>query len=112
MLDAARQARAYTHGLSKEAFLDDKRTQQAVILNFLVIGEAATRMANEYPEFVARNRELPWQGMRGMRNRMAHGYFEIDLNVVWDTVRTSLPDLEAKLRLLLDKSGDPYAGPE
>jgi uncharacterized protein with HEPN domain len=43
--------------------------------------------------------------MRGMRNRMAHGYFEIDLNVVWDTVQQSLPELEGKLLAVLHGAG-------
>ena len=111
MLDATRLAGSYVEGLSKERFLEDKRTQQAVILNLLVIGEAATRMANDYPEFVARNPMVPWQSMRGMRNRMAHGYFEIDLNVIWDTVQSSLPNLETELRSLLDETGDSGAAP-
>lgn len=52
---------------------------------------------NEYPEFVAKHPEIPWWQIRGMRNRMAHGYFEIDLNIVWDTVRISLPVLREQL---------------
>jgi uncharacterized protein with HEPN domain len=50
---------------------------------------------------VAQHPEIPWAQMRGMRNRMAHGYFDIDLNVVWDTVRLSLRDLRSKLQPLL-----------
>jgi uncharacterized protein with HEPN domain len=40
---------------------------------------------------------VPWHQMKGMRNRMAHGYFDLDLDVVWDTIKTAIPDLEAKL---------------
>jgi uncharacterized protein with HEPN domain len=45
-----------------------------VILNIVVLGEAATKPANDHPAFVALHRDVPWQSMRGMRNRMAHGY--------------------------------------
>jgi uncharacterized protein with HEPN domain len=83
--------------MAKAAFLLDKRTQQAVVLNILVIGEAATKIAQYHPQFVALHSEIPWQSMRGMRNKMAHGYFDIDLEVVWQTVQRSLPDLVAKL---------------
>ena len=79
------------------SFPEDRRTQQAVVLNLMTIGEAAARTANEHKEFAAAHPEIPWAQMRGMRNRMAHGYFDIDLNVVWDTVRSSLPDLEARI---------------
>ena len=64
----------------------------------MVIGEAATKLADEYPEFVAKFPQVEWKSMRGMRNRLAHGYFDINLDVVWDTVKQALPDLEAQLR--------------
>jgi uncharacterized protein with HEPN domain len=98
MLDAARLAREYVQGAGKDEFLKDRRTQQAVVLNLVTIGEAAARIVNEYGEFATAHPEIPWAQMRGMRNRMAHGYFDIDLNIVWDTVQTSLPQLETQLR--------------
>jgi uncharacterized protein with HEPN domain len=97
MLEAVRLARSYVEGLGKADFLEDRKTQQAVILNILVVGEAATKIANEYPDFVAGRPDIPWRQIRGMRNRMAHGYFEINLDIVWDTVQESLPQLEQQL---------------
>jgi uncharacterized protein with HEPN domain len=90
---AASDACSFAGGLSKADFLADKRTQQAVIMNLIIIGEAATKVMNQYPEFVNRHPEIPWRSMRGMRNRIAHGYFDINLDVVWDTVQTALPGL-------------------
>jgi uncharacterized protein with HEPN domain len=106
MLDAVRLARSYTEGVSKEDFLEDKKTQQAIILNLMVIGEAATQIANDYPIFVTENPNLPWREIRGMRNRMAHGYFEINLEVVWDTVQLSLPELEQKILVIQQEIGE------
>ncbi len=97
MLEAIQLARSYVDGLSKDDFLLDKKTQQAVILNVVVIGEAATQLSNEYPAFVDQTPELPWKQMRGMRNRMAHGYFEIDMSIVWDTVQSAFPVLEQQI---------------
>ncbi len=97
MLDAIRLVLGYVEGMSKEDFLADKKTQQAVILNIIVIGEAATQTSDECPDFAAANPDVPWKQMRGMRNRMAHGYFEINLDVVWDTVQQSLPELRQQL---------------
>lgn len=97
MLEAARLAREYVRGLGKEDFLKDRRTQQAVVLNLMTIGEAAARVANERRDFATAHPEIPWAQMRGMRNRMVHGYFDIDLNIVWDTVQSSLPELESQL---------------
>ncbi len=98
MLEAIKLARNYAEGLAREDFLADKKTQQAVILNILVIGEAATKLADSYPDFVAQFAGVPWKQMRGMRNRMAHGYFEINLDIVWETIQQSLPDIEQKIR--------------
>ena len=75
-----RSWRASTCRVSKDEFLTDRRTQQAVVLNLMTIGEAAARIVNECKDFAAAHPEIPWAQMRGMRNRMAHGYFDIDLN--------------------------------
>ena len=93
MLEAAQQACNYTEGLSKKDFIADKRTQQAVILNLVIIGEAATKLLKDYGQFLDQHPDVPWRSMKGMRNRIAHGYFEIDLDVVWETVKTALPQL-------------------
>ena len=97
MLEAIRLATSYVDGLGKEDFLDDKRTQQAVILNLLTIGEAASHIARVAPEFIQQHPQVPWSQMRGMRNRLAHGYFDINLDVVWDTLQTALPELQRQL---------------
>ena len=93
MLDAATTACSYVEGFDKDDFLADQRTQQAVMLNVLIIGEVATKVAQNYPEFAAANPHVPWSSMRNMRNRIAHGYFDIDFEVVWETVSLSLPPL-------------------
>ena len=90
---AATDACTFIEGLAKEDFLEDKRTQQAVIMSLLVIGEAVTKVMDFYSDFAQKHPQVPWRNMRGMRNRIAHGYFDIDLEIVWDTVRLALPDL-------------------
>jgi uncharacterized protein with HEPN domain len=55
---------------------------------------------DEHADFVANYPKVPWRQMKGMLNRMAHGYIDRDLDVVWDTVQTDLPGLEANLRLM------------
>ncbi|RXZ43702.1 HepT-like ribonuclease domain-containing protein [Crenobacter cavernae] len=90
---AATDACSFVDGLGKDDFLADKRTQLAVIMSLIVIGEAATKVMDCYPEFAQAHPEVPWRNMRGMRNRIAHGYFDINLDVVWDTVQEALPAL-------------------
>ena len=93
MQQAATDACGFVEGMAKDDFLKDKRTQQAVIMNLIIIGEAATKVMDGYAAFTQEHSEIPWRSMRGMRNRIAHGYFDINLDVVWDTVQTALPEL-------------------
>lgn len=93
MQQAAADACSFVEGLGKDDFLQDKRTQQAVIMSLIILGEAATKVMDAYPDFAAQNASIPWRNMRGMRNRIAHGYFDINLEVVWDTVQLALPQL-------------------
>jgi uncharacterized protein with HEPN domain len=97
MIEAVRLIDSYLENVSYDTFRSDRKTQQAVIFNLLVIGEAATKIGNEYAEWARKHPEIPWRSMRGMRNRLAHGYFEIDLKIVWETVQTAIKGLEADL---------------
>ena len=94
---AALDAREFTEGVSKDVVLTDTGTQRAEIMSLLVIGEAATKAMDLHPAFATDHPETAWRSMRGMRNRIAHGYFDIDLDVVWETVQTALPDLLANV---------------
>jgi len=100
MRQAAHDALSFVEGMHKEDFLADKRTQQAVIMSLIVLGEAATKVMDGYAEFANQHGQVPWRSMRGMRNRIAHGYFDINLDVVWDTVQTALPALLEQLGAL------------
>jgi len=94
---AAMEACSFVDGMSKDEFVGDRRTQQAVIMSFVIIGEAATKVLNNYAEFVHAHGEVPWHSMRGMRNRIAHGYFDVNLDVVWNALQTALPELLRQL---------------
>jgi uncharacterized protein with HEPN domain len=101
MRGAVTLARSYVDGMSKAAFVADTRTQQAVIMNLVIIGELATQLIKDHAAFITAHPEIPWSSMRGMRNRIAHGYFEINLDVVWDTVQSALPMLDKDLANVL-----------
>jgi uncharacterized protein with HEPN domain len=104
MRQAATDACAFVDDASKNDFLADKRTQQAVIMSLIIIGEAATKLMDGYAFFVQMHPEVPRRGMRGMRNSIAHGYFDINLDVVWETVQTALPELLQQLRSIQEKN--------
>lgn len=106
---AATDAGSFIEGLDKSDFLADKRSQNAVVMSLVIIGEAATKIMDQHADFAEAHSEIPWRSMRGMRNRIAHGYFEINLDTVWDTVQTALPELLATLadvRQQLDQAPD------
>lgn len=105
MQQAAQDACSFVDGLTKEDFLEDRRTQQAVIMSLIIIGEAAAKVMDGYAEFAKMHTKVPWRNMRGMRNRIAHGYFDINLDVVWDTVLAALPELLKQLSSLRRLAG-------
>lgn len=101
--EAAQDIREYLAGMTRDDFLADKRTKQAVVLNLIIIGETAAKLIAMEPAFVALHADIPWQRMRGMRNRVAHGYFDVDFQIVWETVRTDIPDLLQRIEDLRSK---------
>ena len=97
---AAHQAATYIEGVALYEFMEDDLVQNAVRSTLITIGEAATRIINKYPDFVAEHPEVPWYVMRGMRNQIAHGYFDIDYETVYDTVTQSIPEMLKVLPVL------------
>jgi uncharacterized protein with HEPN domain len=97
MQSAAEDACGFIVGMSKTAFFDDRRSQNAVVMSLIVLGEAAAKVMDLYPDFASLHPEIPWRQMRGMRNRITHGYFEVDFEMVWETVTTALPALMTQL---------------
>ena len=101
MVYAAELVVTYVEGLDRDSFYADQNTQQAVILNLLIIGETAARIMTLLEADHHLFDELPLRNMKGMRNRIAHGYFDMNLAVVWDTVDTAIPDLILRLRKII-----------
>lgn len=86
--------------MERDAFLSDVRTQLAVGMTLVLIGEAASRIATQHPEFPVDHPDVPWSKIRGMRNLVVHDYYQLELPVVFDTVRRSLPELLSQLDAL------------
>lgn len=107
MLEAAQQALSYVEGYEKPDFMEDRRTQQAVVLNLILIGEESTKILATYPDFAHVHTEIPWRSMKGMRNRIAHGYYEINMDTVWDTVQQALPPLVIQLQSIQPTYDEP-----
>ena len=111
MFDSASRAVSYIDGFSLEDFLMDRRTQEAVAMNLINIGEAATKLLRDHSELLDRHPHVRWRSMLAMRNRIAHGYTDLDFHVVWETVTTSLPDLLKALPLII-RDASAASGPQ
>ena len=100
ILEAIERILQYT-AAGREAFEGDLKTQDAVIRNLQVIGEAAKRVSEETR---GRGPAVPWRNMTGLRDRVVHDYFGVSLPIVWDVVTNHLPPLREQVRTLLRKS--------
>ena len=101
IVTAIDRALDYTSGMDFAAFERDTRTQDAVIRSIEIVGEAANKARSSDPEFAARHSNIPWDLMYGMRNRIVHDYFEVDIEIVWQTVQKDLPVLRSQIASLL-----------
>jgi len=98
MLEAAREAVGYVQGLSRENFDSQRPLQHSVVRCIEVIGEAASRLS---PQLREANPDIPWQDMIGMRNRLVHAYFDLDLDLIWATASQELLGIIPRLKALL-----------
>ncbi|MBM3126700.1 MAG: DUF86 domain-containing protein [Chloroflexi bacterium] len=91
MLESSRAALEYTQGKTRDDFSRDPMLQDAVVRRLEIIGEASGRVSEEtqqkYPH-------LPWQAMKGTRNKIIHEYDSIELSIIWDILQQDLAELE------------------
>jgi uncharacterized protein with HEPN domain len=97
MLEAIQAIESYTVS-SYEAFLSDERTQDAIMFNLVIMGEAANRIPNEYQDL---HPAVPWSSIIGTRNVIVHGYDQVKLPIVWDIIQKDLHSLKKTLIGLL-----------
>ena len=100
MLDAAKQAFSFCRGRSRTDLETNCMLSLSLARLLEIIGEAARAVS---PEYRAGHSTVPWKQIVGMRDRLVHGYFDINLDVVWETVTHDLPPLIAALERLLEK---------
>ncbi|QDQ27346.1 DUF86 domain-containing protein [Chitinimonas arctica] len=100
VLQAIARIQRYTEAATCRVFLENEMVQDAVIRNFEIIGEACRNIERHYPDFAADHPEVPWAFAYEMRNALAHGYFKVDLEIVWKTIQNDLPGLECQVEAL------------
>ena len=98
ILESISDIKEFVAGIDYESFLRDKKTSKAVIRSLEIIGEAAKNI----PEPLRNSqKEIPWQEIMGMRNKLAHEYFGVDLDIVWQSIREDVNPLEAAVMEIL-----------
>ena len=97
ILEAVSQIHKYCEDIDEVSFLANRMIQDAVIRNFEIIGEASKNIERVAPEFVAAHPELPLAFAYDMRNLLAHGYYKVDVTVVWITIEKDLPYLQQQV---------------
>jgi uncharacterized protein with HEPN domain len=104
ILESIHQIRTYLADQNEEAFTKDRKTQDAVIRNLEIIGEAAGKL----PEQIQKGEpEIDWRKIAGLRNILIHEYFGINLPIVWDVVQNKLGPLETVCQRLLERAAEP-----
>ena len=100
MVEAARQALEYSESRNALSVDAEPPIKALLIRNLEILGEAASRIT---PELRADHPQIPWRDMIEMRNRLIHAYYDIDMDIVWTTVRRALPGLLAQLEALISE---------
>jgi uncharacterized protein with HEPN domain len=92
----------YIKNLSFDAFSDDQKSVDAVVRNLEIIGEAANRLPDEFKEKYS---EIEWHKVVGLRHRIVHEYFGIDLEIIWQILKKDLPELKSKIMQIMSEEG-------
>lgn len=99
ILEAIIEVKDFTAGMEPEDFANDKKTINAVVRSLEIIGEAAKKipgdMREKYPD-------IPWKSMEGMRDKLIHEYFGVDLDIVWEVVNVELPPIKPLIQKVLE----------
>jgi len=101
--EAIRRVVEYTAGMTYQAFLEDTKTQDAVVRNLEIIGEATKSLSKNLRE---RYPKVPWKSMAGVRDRLIHHYFGVNLDIVWQIVVGELPKVASQLEEILREEDD------
>lgn len=98
--EAIRRIGIYTKGIDYENFLDDIKTQDAVIRNLEIIGEAAKNISENFKD---EHPQILWKDLAGIRDKLIHHYFGVNLEVVWYIIKDDLPPLKEEIRRILEQ---------
>jgi uncharacterized protein with HEPN domain len=101
ILDASQQTRQYAEGYTFERLVADRKTQDAIVRNLEIMGEAAKHVSSVIKK---RHPEIPWKSLAGIRDRLIHDYFGINYEILWQVITQELPILESHIHKILKEN--------
>lgn len=103
ILEAITRIQRYIEDTDEVTFLENELLQDAVIRNLEIIGETSHNINKHYPDYAEQHASVPFAVAYEMRNALTHGYFKVDLEILWKTIELDLPDLKVMIESLLQK---------
>lgn len=104
IVDAVERINRYTEGMDEATYSENSMVQDAVIRNIEIIGEASNNIRKRYPDFAERHTDLPLAIAYETRNAISHGYFSVDHDIVWKTIRDDLPMMKRQVEAALNEA--------
>ena len=101
ILDSIEKIERYVRGYDRNEFLHDEKTIDSVVRNLEIMGEAANRLPRN---FRSQHPEIDWYRIIGLRHRIVHSYFGIDLDMIWEIIQWDVPDIKKKLDAMRNRS--------
>jgi len=99
ILTAIKKINRYLANMNRREFLEDDKTVDAVVRNLEIIGEASRQLPEDFKNIYS---DIAWQEIAGLRNRIVHAYFGIDLLLIWEIIQNDWPTLETKLKQITE----------
>ena len=100
IIDSINDIESFTENITFEDLARDRKTINAVIRSIEIIGEAAKRVSQPIKD---KNPSIPWKRMAGMRDKLIHEYFGVDKEILWKTIKNSLPELKDKIAKVIEE---------
>ena len=101
--EAIERIESYLEDCDQQMFSSKTMIQDAVIRNFEIIGEASRNIERLYPDFIDKHPDIPFLDAYEMRNALSHGYFKVDLEILWATIQFHLPNLKIQIDQLINQ---------
>ena len=100
ILDAITKIEKYIQDIDEESFMKNDLVQDGVIRQIEILGEAVKRLSNDLK---SQSPNIPWQDIAGMRDKLIHDYFGVDIDTVWLTAKKDIPQLKEEIKRIIEK---------